>query len=99
MTIGTVSEVYTNNQPANTTTIYRDELCGPPANTTGWRNPGLIHTASFKGMTALAGQKVYYTFGDAATNDFSNEFVLFVPPLAGTQPSTRPTTIGSNDDK
>jgi hypothetical protein len=50
-------------------------------------------------MTALAGQKVYYTFGDAATNDFSNEFVLFVPPLAGTQPSTRPTTIGSNDDK
>ena len=42
--------------------------------------------------------KVFYSFGDEATNDFSAEFTLFVPPLAGTQPPNRPTTVILYDD-
>ena len=49
-------------------------------------------------MTALANTKIYYRFGDDATNDYSEEVVFFVPPLAGTQPPSRPTTAILFDD-
>lgn len=79
---------------------------GPPANTTGWREQGLIHTAALTGMAALANTRIYYTFGDVFTDDFSDEYVFQVPPLAGTNPPSRPTTAilycdmgrGSTDD-
>jgi hypothetical protein len=81
-------------------------MSGPPANTTGWREQGLIHTAPLAGMTALANTRIYYSFGDAITDDFSGEYFFQVPPLAGTQPPSRPTTAvlycdmgrGSTDD-
>jgi len=73
-------------------------MCGSPANTTGWRDLGLIHTAPLEGMTALANKKVYYSFGDEVTNDFSKEYVFNVPPIPGTQPPSRPTTAILYDD-
>ena len=59
---------------------------------------GLIHTAELQGMVSLANQKIFYSFGDDATADFSSEFTFFVPPVAGTQPPTRPTTVILYDD-
>ena len=37
------------------------------------------------GMVALGGQSVFYTFGDAATDDFSEEMVFFVPAARGVE--------------
>ncbi|KAK1437699.1 hypothetical protein QVD17_03495 [Tagetes erecta] len=34
--------------PAGTLTIDRNSLCGAPARTVGWRNPGFIHTGFLK---------------------------------------------------
>ena len=81
-------------------------MSGPPANTTGWRDLGLIHTAPLTGMTLLANTRIYYIFGDSVTDLFSGEYVFQVPPLAGTNPPSRPTTAvlycdmgrGSTDD-
>lgn len=86
---------YTNVVVATTKTITKDSLCGGAAQTFGWRDLGLIHTAHFTGLVTmnLSSSNVSYIFGDAATDDFSEEFQLFVPPLAGTQPPNRPTTV------
>lgn len=91
---GTTSGNYVTTVSASTTTFTKLQMCGPPANTTGWRNPGLIHSAEFTGMNALANQKLFYIFGDSATNDFSREYIFHVPPLPGHQPPSRPTTVG-----
>jgi acid phosphatase type 7 len=95
---GTSSGVYTETVSANTSTVSQSSMCGSPANSTGWRDLGLIHTASFVGMKALSSSKVYYIFGDDITDDYSKEYVLTVPPLPGTQPDTRPTTVILYDD-
>eukprot|EP00249_Psilotum_nudum_P020505 c27734_g1_i1 orf=510-1811(+) len=34
--------------PAGTLTYGRDDMCGPPAKTVGWRSPGFTHTAFLK---------------------------------------------------
>lgn len=83
---------------AGTSSIAQSSMCGPPANTTGWRDMGLIHTASLVGMAELANQKIYYSFGDDATSDYSSEHVFYPPPLPGTQPSSTGTRIILYDD-
>ena len=95
---GTASGVLDRVVDAVTTTISRSDLCGSPANSTGFRDLGLIHTASLKGMKALSASKIYYRFGDEATNDYSEEVVFFTPPLPGAQPPSRPTTAVLFDD-
>ena len=100
---GTVSGVYDREVTASTSTIEKSNVCGSPANTVGWRELGLIHTAAFVGMTDLADQRVYYIFGDAASNTFSDEYVLFVPPIPGMTSTTaegklRPTRAILYDD-
>ena len=49
----------------------------------------MIHTAYLKGMVAQANKKLYYSFGDSSTNDFSKEYVFNVPPVRGSQPRSR----------
>ncbi len=95
---GTVSGKYNHVAIASTSTIPRESLCGAPANGVGWRDFGLIHTATFEGMKALSNEKVYYIFGDDATNDYSAEFVLNVPPAPGQQPKDRGTRVIIYDD-
>lgn len=95
---GTASNQYDHVVIATTETIERSDVCGSPANTTGWRDLGLIHTAELKGMKALAGKSVFYSFGDANTDDFSPEHEFHVPPLPGTQPPSRPTVAILYDD-
>jgi hypothetical protein len=102
---GTISGRYENTITAETSTIIPSDMCGGRANSTGWRDLGLIHTALFSDMSTLAATKVYYIFGDAATKTYSEEHVFHVPPAAGTQPASRPTRVilycdmgrGSND--
>lgn len=95
---GLVSGNYTEEVLATTFRIERSQMCNAPANTTGWRDLGEIHTATFVGAAALANTRVYYVFGDSATDDWSKEHVLFLPPLPGTQPPSRPTTVILYDD-
>ncbi|KAC9391489.1 hypothetical protein E3N88_45913 [Mikania micrantha] len=38
------------HSPAETLTIDRNSLCGAPARTVGWRDPGFIHTGFLKGL-------------------------------------------------
>jgi len=46
------------------------DLCGAPATTVGWRDPGATHTAVLTGLTP--GASYTYSFGDAATGTFSS---------------------------
>ena len=64
-------------------------MCGKPANSTGWRELGLIHTAILKDLTKYAGTAVYYKFGDADTNDYSEEMIFYVPTAKGKMSSNR----------
>lgn len=36
--------------PAGTLTFTRESMCGPPARTVGWREPGFIHTSFLKDL-------------------------------------------------
>jgi len=84
---------------ATKSTIPQSSMCGPPANTTGWRDLGQINWAKFTGMKSYeAGTKIFYRFGDSATNTWSKEHIFFVPPLAGKVPKTRPTRVVLYDD-
>ena len=38
------------------------ELCGPPATTDGWMDPGLLHAAVLTGLHP--GTRYYYIYGD-----------------------------------
>lgn len=71
---------------------------GPPADSYGWRDLGLIHTANITGVAALANTNIYYLFGDIASDTWSKEYDLHLPPLAGTQPANRPTRVILYDD-
>lgn len=91
---GFSSGVYDHTVYAKTSTFTRSQMCGAPASTVGWRDPGLIHTAELFGLKAHATKTVYYVFGDEATDNFSGEYSFVLPPLAGQQPPNRPTTVG-----
>lgn len=43
-------------------TYRREELCGPPANTTGWLDPGWLHAAVMRQLPPLT--RIYYQYGD-----------------------------------
>ncbi|KAI4988855.1 hypothetical protein ZWY2020_036172 [Hordeum vulgare] len=43
--------------PADTVTFGRESLCGEPARSVGWRDPGFIHTAFLKNLSP---EKEYY---------------------------------------
>jgi len=42
---GTQSGMYTRQVQATSYGYTQDEMCGPPAGSVGWRNPGTLHTA------------------------------------------------------
>ncbi|CAM0952242.1 unnamed protein product [Alopecurus aequalis] len=48
--------------PADTVTFGRERLCGEPASTVGWRDPGFIHTAFLKNL--WPGKEYYYKIGN-----------------------------------
>ena len=44
-------------------------------------------------MSAVANTNIYYKCGDAFTGLWSKEYKLHLPPLPGTSPPSRPTTV------
>ena len=86
---GVKSGSYDKITKATTDRISRSSMCGKPANSTGWRDLGLTHTAILTGMSALGGSPIYYVFGDSDTNDFSKEMVFHVPTPRGKELSHR----------
>ncbi len=90
---GTAKGSYSHIVSGITYTFTKDDMCGGVAKSTGWRDPGLIHAANLTGILNLDQTTIHYIFGDNATNDFSADVTFFVPPRAGLQPLTRPTTV------
>lgn len=86
---------YTYSVNASTTHISKSSLCeGGVATTIGWHDLGLQHAATLSGLAEnnLGSRRIYYMFGDQATDNFSSERVFLTPPLPGVQP-------GSFDDR
>ncbi|XP_059075339.1 probable inactive purple acid phosphatase 27 [Cryptomeria japonica] len=52
--------------PAGTLTFSRNSMCGPPARTVGWRDPGFIHTSFMKDLWPST--KYYYKVGHKLFN-------------------------------
>lgn len=50
---GTASGVYTNTVTGTTSHITKAQMCGTPANSTGYRDLGLIHQALMTGDVLL----------------------------------------------
>lgn len=72
----------------NISSVEKSSLCGAPANSSGWHDFGMIHTATFTASGAL-----YYIFGDDLTNDWSEEFKFTPPPAPGVLGVDRPARI------
>jgi len=45
----------------------RSDLCGPPATTVGWVDPGTFHVAKLTGLQP--GQRYYYTCGSEVSRE------------------------------
>jgi len=52
--------------PAGTLTYTRNMMCGQPARTVGWRDPGFIHTSMLKDL--WPNTKYYYKIGHRLVN-------------------------------
>ncbi|CAM6117218.1 unnamed protein product [Calypogeia fissa] len=69
---------------AGTLTFTRNDMCGAPASTIGWRDPGFIHTASVKGL--WPNTKYIYQVGHKLANgsyDWGRETFFKSPPYPG----------------
>ncbi len=68
---------YDSSAIATSTTYTREHMCGGRAKTYGWRDPGIFHTAIMNNLTPST--KYYYIVGDATSNIWSAEQVLYTP--------------------
>jgi hypothetical protein len=74
--------VSTDEVFASTVTYGRENMCGPPASTTGWREPGYIHKATLGELEP--GVTYFYQFGDdLGAGGFSEIFNFTAPPPRG----------------
>ena len=56
-----IKNALSNNATGVSTTYARGDMCGPPANTTGWFDPGWFHYVIITGLDP--GKKYYYRYG------------------------------------
>lgn len=75
---GTRSGVYTHTAIPKSFTYTASDLCGPPATTFGWREPGIIHTAVLEGL--IPNVKYYYRYGDEKSGGLSEEGSFWAAP-------------------
>lgn len=69
---------------ASTMTYGTQDLCGEPATTWGWRDPGLLHTAILKQLQK--GKQYFYIYGDDQYG-WSQESSFF--PILGSDPNEK----------
>jgi len=74
---GTRPNQCTASVHAKSTTYKRDQLCGAPATTSGWRDPGLIHSAVMTDL--IPGVRYFYTYGDVYGMSEEKSFVAPLP--------------------
>jgi len=55
------SNIKVNSATGVSTTYTRSEMCGPPANTTGWFDPGWFHYVIITGL--VPGKRYFYRYG------------------------------------
>ncbi|EOA30608.1 hypothetical protein CARUB_v10013739mg [Capsella rubella] len=70
--------------PAGTLTFGRNSMCGPPARTVGWRDPGYIHTAFLKEL--WPNSKYTYKVGHRLYSGallWGKEYEFNSPPFPG----------------
>ena len=86
---------------AAATPLQRSDLCGPPANDSGFSDLGVTLSASLTGLQGLAAQsaggqrRVFYRFGQAASDDnLSDVRWLRVPSSPGLSFPTRVFVVG-----
>ncbi|KAI9124861.1 hypothetical protein K1719_004188 [Acacia pycnantha] len=81
--------------PAGTLTFTRDSLCGAPARTVGWRDPGFIHTSFLR---ELWPNKIYeYRIGQKLNNGtyvWSQKYEFKAPPFPGQNSLQRVVIFG-----
>ncbi|XP_077216496.1 putative inactive purple acid phosphatase 1 [Tasmannia lanceolata] len=81
--------------PAGTLTIDRNSMCGSPARTVGWRDPGFIHTSFLK---ELWPNSVYtYRLGHRLSNgsyDWSQTYQFRASPYTGQDSLQRVVIFG-----
>lgn len=70
---GIWSGVYDAVALATTSTYTREQLCGEPATTIGWRDPGSLHTAVMTNL--LPGLQCYFSLHDMCI--LLNSFLLW----------------------
>jgi hypothetical protein len=76
---GTTSGVYTSSALSEPHTYTVDDMCGNPAKTQGWYNPGWWNYAL---MTGLKPDTVYY-YRYGSPEAWSSEFSFRTPPVPG----------------
>ncbi|KAI8476656.1 MAG: Metallo-dependent phosphatase-like protein [Monoraphidium minutum] len=67
--------------PSTTVTYTKSQMCGTPANGTGWLDPGFMHTAAIP-QRPSPGARVFYRFGSDATG-WSQVFSFRGAPAPG----------------
>jgi len=82
---GTRTGQYPNVALAKTTTYARENMCGDVAISTGFREPGALHTAILGNL--IPGQQYFYIFGDVF--GYSSEYTFFGPPAVGPDQTLR----------
>ncbi|XP_019070186.2 nucleotide pyrophosphatase/phosphodiesterase-like isoform X2 [Solanum lycopersicum] len=81
--------------PAGTLTFHRNSMCGSPARTVGWRDPGFIHTSFLKDLWP----NVEYTYklGHLLSNGsvvMSKQYSFKSPPFPGQESLQRIVIFG-----
>jgi hypothetical protein len=80
-TLDSTSEVSYSRINASSAAPYsRDDLCGAPATTFGYFDPGVRHLARLAGLQP--GSWYAYRFGDTSGSVISDEYSLWLPPAA-----------------
>jgi len=89
---GVRSGVYTSSASATSYSYTAEDLCGKPANSFGWRDPGIIHTAV---MTNLSPKQCYhYRYGDDKSGGWSKELSFCASPNSNPQQGVRLAAYG-----
>eukprot|EP00752_Nemacystus_decipiens_P007459 g6665.t1 len=76
---------------AETSTYGREDMCGPPAMTKGFHDPGRLHTAVLSGLAP--GQPYEYKAGDRDAQEWgTSSFFYAAPPSPSPTASSSPAT-------
>ncbi|KAI7845277.1 hypothetical protein COHA_001120 [Chlorella ohadii] len=83
---GTASGSLEHSAAGDSLTYSRADMCGPPANTSGWMQPGWLHGAVMNGLQPAT--RYFYQYGDEELG-WSAEESFVSPPAVGPDSTVR----------